>query len=61
MTNEEIEDFITFAEKCNCGRSHCYVFCGGIGERGLSLSKSELEDILNNLPRLKKKIEELLN
>ena len=36
-------------QKCNCGRSWCYVFDGSVGEHGTSLSENDLHDAIEDL------------
>jgi len=36
-------------KKCGCGRKHCLVFDGGIGEYGSSISEYELKSVIEEL------------
>lgn len=36
-------------KKCDCGRTHCLVFDGGIGEYGSSISEHELKSVIEEL------------
>lgn len=54
-----IDDLLTL-KKCDCGRSYCDFFAGGVGEYGQSFSKKEVIEMLGRVSELKQHLHTLL-
>ena len=64
LNNNMNEDLLDL-EKCDCGRSYCYAFNGAEGDWGRSYTLEEVREIYNNIPdnmpKIKKHLEKILN
>lgn len=54
-----MEEYLSI-KGCNCGRSYCDFFGAGIGERGQSFSRKDVEEMLRDSRKLVKHLEKIL-
>ena len=55
------KDEILSIQKCNCGRSYCQFFGGGVNNNGTSFSTQKIQEIIDDLESFKKDILEMEN
>ncbi len=56
---DDIKEFLSL-DKCDCGRSWCDYFAPGVGEYGVSYSKEDVKEMLEDAKKLEKHLEKIL-